>query len=79
MYVWIRKLPSGKRVSVVVLGDIGRSPRMQYHAMSFAEEGYVPRQTMRVSGRGEMEPLADNSTDAGRSQNRRVVIEVITH
>ncbi|PSN54085.1 hypothetical protein C0J52_03079 [Blattella germanica] len=28
------------RVSVVVLGDIGRSPRMQYHSLSFAKEGY---------------------------------------
>ena len=52
--------------------------RAQSVADYFATEGYVPRETMRVSGRGEMEPLADNSTDAGRSQNRRVVIEVIT-
>lgn len=28
------------KVCIVVLGDIGRSPRMQYHASSFAEEGY---------------------------------------
>ena len=26
-------------VQVVVLGDIGRSPRMQYHAMSIAKHG----------------------------------------
>lgn len=25
---------------MVVLGDIGRSPRMQYHAYSLAREGY---------------------------------------
>ncbi|KAJ1679083.1 mannosyltransferase, partial [Spiromyces aspiralis] len=30
----------GKSVAVVVLGDIGRSPRMQYHAMSLAENGF---------------------------------------
>ncbi|XP_017781882.1 PREDICTED: chitobiosyldiphosphodolichol beta-mannosyltransferase [Nicrophorus vespilloides] len=29
-----------KSVCVVVLGDIGRSPRMQYHSRSFAEEGH---------------------------------------
>ncbi|KAK9762138.1 mannosyltransferase [Basidiobolus ranarum] len=31
---------SKKRVTLLVLGDIGRSPRMQYHALSFAEHGY---------------------------------------
>ncbi|XP_070580120.1 chitobiosyldiphosphodolichol beta-mannosyltransferase-like [Ptychodera flava] len=29
-----------KRVCLLVLGDIGRSPRMQYHALSFAKHGY---------------------------------------
>lgn len=29
----------GKTVHVVVLGDIGRSPRMQYHALSIAKHG----------------------------------------
>jgi beta-1,4-mannosyltransferase len=27
-------------VYVIVLGDLGRSPRMQYHAVCFAEQGY---------------------------------------
>ena len=29
-----------KKVCIVVLGDIGRSPRMQYHGLSFAKEKY---------------------------------------
>ena len=29
-----------KRVHVVVLGDIGRSPRMQFHALSLASVGF---------------------------------------
>jgi beta-1,4-mannosyltransferase len=29
----------GRTVQVVVLGDIGRSPRMQYHALSIAKHG----------------------------------------
>lgn len=29
-----------KRVCVVVLGDVGRSPRMQYHALSLAASGF---------------------------------------
>lgn len=28
-------------VCVLVLGDLGRSPRMQYHALSFAQEGFI--------------------------------------
>ena len=30
-----------KRVHVVVLGDIGRSPRMQYHSLSLAQNGFA--------------------------------------
>ncbi|XP_012942962.1 chitobiosyldiphosphodolichol beta-mannosyltransferase [Aplysia californica] len=29
-----------RHVCIVVLGDIGRSPRMLYHALSFAQEGF---------------------------------------
>jgi hypothetical protein len=31
------------RVGVVVLGDLGRSPRMQYHALSLANSGFQAR------------------------------------
>ena len=30
-----------KKVCIVVIGDIGRSPRMQYHACSLAREGFT--------------------------------------
>ncbi|KAJ1896108.1 mannosyltransferase [Kickxella alabastrina] len=30
-----------KRVTILVLGDIGRSPRMQYHALSLARAGHL--------------------------------------
>ena len=30
---------SPKRVCVLVLGDVGRSPRMQYHSISLADNG----------------------------------------
>ena len=33
--------PSSRSVALVVLGDIGRSPRMMYHATSFAEHDFV--------------------------------------
>jgi len=32
---------SMRSVAILVLGDIGRSPRMMYHAQSFAENGFV--------------------------------------
>ncbi|CAG8551059.1 2220_t:CDS:2 [Ambispora gerdemannii] len=39
-YVQNAALQSNKNVTLVVLGDIGRSPRMQYHALSFARNGW---------------------------------------
>ncbi len=38
-----------------------------------ADHGVAP-QRVEVAGRGEREPIADNSTDAGRARNRRVEI-----
>ena len=35
---WFIKTP--RHVCIVVLGDIGRSPRMLYHAISLADEGF---------------------------------------
>ena len=34
-------LNTSKSVILLVLGDIGRSPRMQYHALSFAQNGWA--------------------------------------
>ncbi|XP_066593668.1 chitobiosyldiphosphodolichol beta-mannosyltransferase isoform X2 [Prorops nasuta] len=39
--VWLLKRKKRKSVCILVLGDIGRSPRMQYHALSFAREGFA--------------------------------------
>ncbi|KAK2579206.1 hypothetical protein KPH14_008178 [Odynerus spinipes] len=38
--LWIYNRKQIKNVCIVVLGDLGRSPRMQYHALSFAKEGF---------------------------------------
>lgn len=44
-YLWYvfkpRNYHSLRSVAILVLGDIGRSPRMMYHAQSFAENGFV--------------------------------------
>ena len=39
-YELLRRGSGKRRVCIVVLGDIGRSPRMQYHALSLAKEGW---------------------------------------
>ncbi|GAA5840090.1 hypothetical protein JCM11251_000601 [Rhodosporidiobolus azoricus] len=53
----LRSSPSSspdKSVALVVLGDIGRSPRMLYHAQSFASSGY---NTHIVAYRGSKPPM----------------------
>lgn len=35
-----RSKPLLRSVAIVVLGDVGRSPRMMYHAESFASNGF---------------------------------------
>lgn len=40
-------------MKVVVLGDIGRSPRMQYHSLSLADAGY----NVDIIGYGETDPM----------------------
>lgn len=41
LYILLNYLvPGYKSVCIVVIGDIGRSPRMQYHSLSFAKEGF---------------------------------------
>ncbi len=35
-----REQPGTCRVQVIVLGDVGRSPRMQYHCLSLIQQHY---------------------------------------
>eukprot|EP00118_Oscarella_pearsei_P003366 m.14047 g.14047 ORF g.14047 m.14047 type:complete len:501 (+) comp25438_c0_seq1:719-2221(+) len=39
--IFWRVRPRSRSICVVVLGDIGRSPRMQYHAISFADSDFL--------------------------------------
>ena len=43
---------------------------------SYLSTGGVVRDRMRLSGRGENSPVADNTTSSGRNQNRRVEIYI---
>ena len=41
LYILLNYFVSGKRsICILVLGDVGRSPRMQYHALSFVKTGF---------------------------------------
>ncbi|XP_054851285.1 chitobiosyldiphosphodolichol beta-mannosyltransferase [Eublepharis macularius] len=42
LLLWRRARPAGSegRAAVLVLGDLGRSPRMQYHALALARRGF---------------------------------------
>jgi OOP family OmpA-OmpF porin len=37
----------------------------------------VPAERMSTEGRGETEPIADNSTPEGKHTNRRVEVELV--
>jgi beta-1,4-mannosyltransferase len=50
---------TGKRVAIVVLGDVGRSPRMQYHAAALASQGAFV-DLIGESGTPVIPQLADN-------------------
>jgi len=47
---------SKKSVAIIVLGDIGRSPRMQYHALSLAQQAKFD---VDLIGFSESEPLLE--------------------
>jgi len=46
----VRRRPRLRSVAILVLGDIGRSPRMMYHAESFAKLGF---RTYLIGYKGE--------------------------
>jgi chemotaxis protein MotB len=50
-----------------------------YHLVRFLVEGSnFPQNKISVSGFGDTQPIADNTTPEGRKKNRRVEISVIS-
>ena len=45
-------------------------------AASILASNSIPRDRIRTSGRGELEPIADNESEAGRQSNRRVEVAI---
>jgi outer membrane protein OmpA-like peptidoglycan-associated protein len=56
--------------------NLGLSERRARSAANFMVEQGLAQSRVRVEGRGEYEPIADNETDAGRQQNRRVEVAI---
>ena len=52
------------------------SERRAQSAASYLRQQGVDAGRVRTEGRGEIEPVADNSTDAGRHENRRVEVAI---
>ncbi|KAE8579874.1 hypothetical protein XENTR_v10024221 [Xenopus tropicalis] len=55
LLAWTDDPKGNKRICVLVLGDIGRSPRMTYHALSLARHGFF----VTLTGFRETEPHRD--------------------
>src|SRR5688500_1949974 len=54
----------------------GLSQRRANAAAAYLRAQGVPAARIRASGRGELEPVASNASDAGMQQNRRVEIAI---
>jgi outer membrane protein OmpA-like peptidoglycan-associated protein len=61
---------SGGFASNLLLSDARAKAVLEF----LAEQG-VPASAMRSLGFGDREPIADNSTDIGRSQNQRIIFD----
>ena len=59
--------------------NMGLSQRRANAAQSYLSGQGVSAARLRATGRGESEPIAPNSTDAGRQLNRRVEIAIVAN
>jgi outer membrane protein OmpA-like peptidoglycan-associated protein len=56
--------------------NMNLSQRRANAASAYLQSRGVPMSRIKTSGRGEMEPVASNASDAGMQQNRRVEIAI---
>lgn len=57
--------------------NMGLSERRARSAMNHLTAQGIPAARIKTMGRGESEPIADNETEAGRAENRRVEIAIV--
>src|SRR5690606_27603449 len=56
--------------------NMGLSERRASSAANLLSSYGIPRDRIRTMGRGESEPIADNNTEWGMQQNRRVEVVI---
>eukprot|EP00249_Psilotum_nudum_P019803 c27425_g1_i1 orf=361-1917(+) len=56
-----KEMEKRRRAAVVVLGDLGRSPRMQYHALSLADQAGLEVDVIAYAGNEPHSALIDHS------------------
>lgn len=56
--------------------NMGLSERRAQSAKNFLVNQGIPSDRVRIEGRGELEPIATNDTETGRSENRRVEVAI---
>lgn len=59
--------------------NLSLSERRAQAVKDFAVASGVSASRLRIVGKGESEPIADNTTEAGRAQNRRVEIVIVAN
>lgn len=82
-------MKNNPQTNILVVGhtdDVGSdsynmslSERRAQAVKDFAVANGVSSSRINISGKGESEPIADNTTEAGRSQNRRVEIVIVAN
>jgi outer membrane protein OmpA-like peptidoglycan-associated protein len=59
--------------------NLSLSQRRAMAVKNYAQMQGVASSRLTTEGRGELEPIADNNTEAGRAQNRRVEIVILAN
>lgn len=59
--------------------NMSLSQRRAMSVKNYAQMQGIASSRLTTQGRGETEPIADNSTEAGRAQNRRVEIVILAN